>query len=303
LDKTKIIDPQIITDISVYSLAVPILVFLFFPFNWKDKLKWFCFLFLLTTPLIEFFAVEASKSPIASGTIISTKHNNSSHIVDLHSEKGTIHKGQLFVSDTFRGIINSVRINATEHNRLSVEIKENSENLQNGQKYRIHSNLHFENVALLVESIFFFVFFYFAFITDRRWKSITVSIMLLAILMWLINNVFIGTIFVYDTYYSGASTIAIIFLALAFFFLQMNKQDNLFIYDSPVFWIISAVLIFKAGTFFLFLYLGTLKQEEQDSFYIIHSIFNIIKNLLFAVAFLKRQKSLNVHYSKLHKSR
>ncbi len=127
--------------------------------------------------------------------------------------------------------------------------------------------------------------------------------MVVAILMWLLNNLVIGTIFVYDAYYNGGSTIAIIFLALAFFYLQMNKHDNLFIYDSPVFWIISAILIFKAGTFFLFLYLGTLKQEEQDSFYIIHSIFSVIKNLLFAVAFLKPQKASNTVYSKLHKSR
>lgn len=87
---------------------------------------------------------------------------------------------------------------------------------------------------------------------------------------------------------SIATTVEIIFvLAFCVFFLfqELNNPNTLFIYQNSNFWFVFGILMYLAGNFFLFLQASGVSAEDRDAFWSINFICNIIKNLLFALAF------------------
>ena len=78
--------------------------------------------------------------------------------------------------------------------------------------------------------------------------------------------------------------IAIIIFTLFFFFEEISEPNTTFIYSTSQFWAIAGILIYSAGTFFLFLYSDSISDEEWDKFSIINFVFTIIKNVCFSIA-------------------
>lgn len=89
--------------------------------------------------------------------------------------------------------------------------------------------------------------------------------------------------------------ILIIIWSIVFFYEQLTKPaigEQLFLYSSPSFWIVSAYLIYFAGTFFLFIYSQN-KPPERDTeefiqYSLINGVFILIKNILLSVAMFTR---------------
>ncbi len=69
-----------------------------------------------------------------------------------------------------------------------------------------------------------------------------------------------------------------------FYFEQIKNPVNLFIYSTPNFWVVTSILIYLSGTFFIFLYSMNLSEKELVDYWAINYFFNILKNLLFGVA-------------------
>lgn len=74
----------------------------------------------------------------------------------------------------------------------------------------------------------------------------------------------------------------------------MNKPQVIFIYQEPNFWFVVAFIIYFSGTLFLFIQAKNLTMEVRDNFWKINLFSNIIKNILFAIAF-STKKSKNLH--------
>jgi hypothetical protein len=87
---------------------------------------------------------------------------------------------------------------------------------------------------------------------------------------------------------SGVEAILIIILCLIYFYEQLRDNSTLLIYTTHNFWIIIGFLIFFAGTFFLYIYTENTLEHDGNAFSfqygIINSVFNILKNILFAIA-------------------
>jgi hypothetical protein len=90
----------------------------------------------------------------------------------------------------------------------------------------------------------------------------------------------------YGELYNGGATLLIIVFSLVYFYKQLNNPENLFVYSTPPFWIVVAVLLYKAGTFFLFLYTNSLSQNEKENFYLFNSVFYLLQNVLLAISFM-----------------
>lgn len=80
-----------------------------------------------------------------------------------------------------------------------------------------------------------------------------------------------------------------IIISVFYFFEQLQNPKALFIYNTFDFWIVTSILIYLAGTFFIFIFSSTMSREEFQTYWFINSIFNIIKNLLFGLAFYFRR--------------
>ncbi len=217
--------------ISILSVFIPILVFIFYSFNRKSRLKWVIFLLLLsglTTDVLSYYLAKQRTSNI-----------------------GLIH---LFT---------------------------------------------------LIEGCFLVYFFYSLLYKQSATKKTILIFGSLFILVWAIRALFFKSFLVYDYFSQAIEFIMLLILCLLYFFQKVKVTDTVFIYNTYEFWLVSALLIYCAGTFFSFFIPMNSNERNTDTlvFEYISRFGSIIKNLLSTVAFcinpdklLKNQPNPNSIY-------
>jgi hypothetical protein len=232
-----------------------------------------------------------SNKPVASGSILkfADKTNRSALLLVTN---GNIHEGQLIHSGKLTGIISRVYTqNFKSPKEIWVDINGVKES-DATSSFKVFSTLRIANIALIVELILIFLLFYFVFKAVSPWNKLAITALLLSSIWWLFRNILFQKIHSYGAVFIGGTTILIMVFSLAFYYYHLSNPKTLFVYFSPSFWMVSAILLYKAGTFFLFLYVNTLNQTEKANFYIINSGFYFFENILFSVPFLIKEKSL-----------
>lgn len=84
------------------------------------------------------------------------------------------------------------------------------------------------------------------------------------------------------------NTLFILLFCLLYFFEQIRFPKTVFIYTQSSFWSIVGLLVFSAGTFFIFWYNTIVKHSEvfENQYIVIHALIFIIRNVLFSIAFI-----------------
>lgn len=89
--------------------------------------------------------------------------------------------------------------------------------------------------------------------------------------------------------------ILVIIWSIIYFYEQLIKPTNstqLFLYSSPSFWIVTAYLLYFAGTFFLFIYIQQKVLKPGTEFFfqfnLINGVFRLIKNILLTAAMMTK---------------
>lgn len=148
-----------------------------------------------------------------------------------------------------------------------------------------------QNVANLLLSLFTVIeFSSFAFFLSKSLKSrISTKVALFAIFIFIpvciINWLFLPKYGAnLDTIPVVSQALVIMPLCVMFYFEQIKNPVNLFIYSTPNFWVVTSILVYLSGTFFIFLYSINLSEKELVDYWSINYFFNILKNLLFGVA-------------------
>jgi hypothetical protein len=143
------------------------------------------------------------------------------------------------------------------------------------------------HVFVMINIAFFGVIYYVAFF-DQRLKRLTIVLCAIA---FLVAVYFTKNINVYPSESNTASCIIFITLSLIFFFQLLSRQEFVHIEKQGLFWFNAGVLFYFSVNVFLFMLFNKIPKAEQESYFIIHSITNIIANLLYTIGFLcKPQK-------------
>jgi hypothetical protein len=293
LDKTKTINPELIADISVYSCLLPILVFLFIKNNWKEKLKWVCLFLLVINFSFDQLGSYFSRIPVSKGTIVRAETINDHQQAALQITKGRLHEGEFFSSNTFAGSVS--KIVSDNGDTMVIELNGNSAQLSPGNAFQVYSTIWLSNILRVIELSLIFLLFHLILKDSKLWSKVTLWTIILSVIVWVCRNILLDNIHTYGELYNGGATLLIIVFSLAYFYKQLNNPENLFVYSTPSFWIVVAVLLYKAGTFFLFLYTNSLSQNEKENFYLFNSVFYLFQNVLIAIAFMIPAKT---HYKK-----
>lgn len=85
----------------------------------------------------------------------------------------------------------------------------------------------------------------------------------------------------------------------------MNDPHSIDLFSSPVFWIVVAIILFAAGTFFPFIYARN-NTEEDDFRYtynLIHDTLYIVKNVIFSIAIIMNRKTGKIPRHSVSKKR
>lgn len=91
----------------------------------------------------------------------------------------------------------------------------------------------------------------------------------------------------------GIETIFILIFSFYYLYEELNDSSTLFIYNKATFWIIFGIIIYLAGSFFIYIYANTLTKEEARQYWYITNIFSILKNIFFCIGILLHSKSSN----------
>jgi hypothetical protein len=127
-------------------------------------------------------------------------------------------------------------------------------------------------------------------IEDRRQRYVliigSVVFFILVIVNFLRNSTSTSS---FDSQGASLEAVLIIIYSILFLYGQIKDPSVLFVYNTKKFWVVSAFFIYFSSTLFLFLYAATFTRQEHKSYWYINNIFDIIKNILFCIAFAMKK--------------
>ena len=101
---------------------------------------------------------------------------------------------------------------------------------------------------------------------------------------------------IFDSLSASVESILLIIYIIIYLYGQIKDPSVMFVYQTKKFWIVIAFFIYFSSTLFLFIYAATFTNQEHKSYWYINNIFDIIKNILFCIAF-SMKKSKNTRHS------
>lgn len=142
--------------------------------------------------------------------------------------------------------------------------------------------LAFNPITYLLFIFFFFQSVLHSSVNKRIVLSCTITYLLLQFIPFIIE-----TTVTINSIITTINTLFILLFCLLYFFEQIRFPKTVFIYTQSSFWSIVGLLVFSAGTFFIFWYNTIVKQSEvfENQYIIIHAVIFILRNILFSIAF------------------
>ncbi len=131
-------------------------------------------------------------------------------------------------------------------------------------------------------SLFFWVFWkYF-----NKHIYIYISVIFVFITIAFLDAFFINTIYTHNNVARPTESIVLIITSFYYYYLNLNSiNKNTIIYKEAMFWFTTGVLIYFSINFYMFLMISQLVPPTAYLSIDIHSVFNIIANILFAKSF------------------
>jgi len=93
----------------------------------------------------------------------------------------------------------------------------------------------------------------------------------------------------FDSLTASLEAILVIIYCIFLLYEQINDPSVIFVYNNKKFWVIIAFFIYFSSTLFLFLFAGNLTKKEYHNYWSINNFFEILKNILFSVAFIMKK--------------
>jgi len=137
----------------------------------------------------------------------------------------------------------------------------------------------------------FYTFLEYSFFTYIFWVNIrnkvVRSFILFASFLFIAFQIF----FVSSTTFKRLDSIPIgietilLFVYIFYFFYEFSRQiKDVFIYNHYTFWIAVGIMLYLGGSFFFYILINSLHQDEVDKFGNMTYVAEIVKNLLFALS-------------------
>jgi hypothetical protein len=159
--------------------------------------------------------------------------------------------------------------------------------------YGIH-NIWISNTFMIAEGFVLFFVIGRWFDSEKAFK-ITMVLFTLYAIYWGYSTFIIGSIFTFNTTERTVKGIMLIFLS-GFLLTRLATHEEIIVSRDYRFWIAFAILFYFSLTLIIFGTANLLFEDHLSVIYytwIIHSIINIISNLLFAYGFVCYYRKMN----------
>jgi hypothetical protein len=90
----------------------------------------------------------------------------------------------------------------------------------------------------------------------------------------------------------------ILILLFSFYYLyeQMKGTTNMVIYNKYQFWILTGIMIYLAGSFFIYIFANQVEKDFLKQYWFLTNAFYCIKNIFFCIAIIMHVRKQNKYY-------
>jgi len=131
----------------------------------------------------------------------------------------------------------------------------------------------------------FFALIFEQFLSKKKFKIINRTAIIMVVLFFIFNAIWWEGAFIFNSYSSGVANLLLVGYCLYYYKLQLENPHVIFVEKQSSFWIVSGILIYCAGNFFLFSAFNSLTTNYPDfAFYSwnINIFLILIMNIFFA---------------------
>lgn len=140
------------------------------------------------------------------------------------------------------------------------------------------------SVFTLIEYLLFAAIFWKAF-ENRFAKKILLGSSIAYSIFWGLYKVF-GKYSVLDSVPIGVASIIVMVYIFYFFYQEMENITDTFLYNRYTFWIASGILIYLAGSFFLYVLANQVDSKTRHAYWIFANMCTTVKNISFFLSIL-----------------
>ncbi|HEY4107492.1 MAG TPA: hypothetical protein VGM48_00680 [Puia sp.] len=139
----------------------------------------------------------------------------------------------------------------------------------------------------IVEFTLFSLFFYLS-LHEKKFRYIPI---IGALLFYgiAISNFAGKSEHIFDSLPASVEAILVISYCILLLYEQIRDPNIIFVYNTKKFWIIIAFFLYFSSTLFLFIYAGSLSEQQRSNYWVINNFFEILKNILFCISFIMKK--------------
>lgn len=149
----------------------------------------------------------------------------------------------------------------------------------------------------VISSIFFYAAIYYQAFSRAVIKKVVLAASGLTLVIILWDLIFINGLTEYPSISITAMGILLILISLTYFYELLSRQEFMHIEKLGLFWINAGNLFYFSLNIFLFMLYSRISNSERGDYYMIHSVVNVITNVIFSVGLLcKPQRTTSYRY-------
>jgi hypothetical protein len=150
----------------------------------------------------------------------------------------------------------------------------------------LQNNLVYSSFTFLEFGLF--SFFFYSSLRNRKFKYIPIigAVVFYAVAIGSFTN---QSSHEFDYLPISVEAVLVIVYCILLLYEQIKDPTIVFVYNTKKFWVIIAFFLYFSSNLFLFIYSGSLSEQQQLYYWIINDFFEILKNILFCVAFIMKK--------------
>lgn len=135
-----------------------------------------------------------------------------------------------------------------------------------------------------------FAGFIFSFIKNGAFKKVMIGASVLYSLFLPIYHTYFEQGGSIDSIPIGLETLLILLFSFYYFYEQMSDLENHYIYNRYHFWIIIGIILYLAGSFFIYIFANHVDKQTRNQFWFLTYFFYVVKNLFFLIGLMNYKK-------------
>ena len=151
------------------------------------------------------------------------------------------------------------------------------------------SNVFLYKLYTIVEAIAFISFLYFQ-LVNKRIKRIAIFAAVFFILQSIFISFVLSGFHLIDSIQIGVETIIVLIFSFYYLYERMNDTTTLYVYSTFSFWIVIGMVLYLAGSFFIYIFADSLPQAEVEKYWFVTNILSILKNIFFTIGIIVNSK-------------